>query len=214
MCWLLLGQRRNPHTMILLPIPDLCGWRTVANEINMTGQYPFLLSSCNRNVSPAVLLLMVNMSFPCSHLSYSLQFKAAASCTIYQWLSKCINRSYPRHSNLDVNIQPPQCKGPCGDWEGEIGQQYPAKYHYFWFLLTIELLLLSFVCLGLFWEQAKELKEQAKSILHTRLVMQTKLWICLQQRRIWRTVWCSKPTRKQDETSTSRFLHGEKGAYS
>lgn len=74
----------------------------------------------------------------------------------------------------------------------------------------------SFVCLGLFWEQAKE---QAKSIRHRRLVMQTKLWICLQQRRekttsvverVWRTVWPCKSTRKQDETSASRFLRGKK----
>lgn len=101
-------------------------------------QYPFLLILCSRHMSPAVLLLIVDISFPCSHLFYSLHFEAEPCCTIYQWLSKCINRSYPRHSNLDANILPPQCKGPFGDWEGEISQQSPAKHHHFWFVLTID----------------------------------------------------------------------------
>ena len=165
-------------------------------------------------MSPAVLLLIVDISFPCSNLFYSLHFEAEPCCTIYQWLSKCINRSYPRHSNLDANILPPQCKGPFGDWEGEISQQSPAKHHHFWFVLTIDSVCWFFRVFRSFLRTSKGTSKvnTAQTPRHANQTLDLPSAKKGENNiRGWKgMVWPCKSTRKQDETSASRFLRGKK----
>ena len=165
-------------------------------------------------MSPAVLLLIVDISFPCSNLFYSLHFEAEPCCTIYSMISKCINRSYPRHSNLDANILPPQCKGPFGDWEGEISQQSPAKHHHFWFVLTIDSVCWFFRVFRSFLRTSKGTSKvnTAQTPRHANQTLDLPSAKKGENNiRGWKgMVWPCKSTRKQDETSASRFLRGKK----